>query len=181
MAMNDTKSQLLDAAALLLQTRGYNGFSFHDLAGAVGIRTASIHYHFPTKANLCQALVTRYQRDFLATLGDAADGNPEERLLHYVGLFRTTLSEGRMCLCGMIGAEVDDVPEVVGQGVREFFIANEKWLTAVYARQGANKSVANVSAKLMLSALEGAMMISRTQNAFATFDEVAELVLSLHQ
>ena len=102
METNSTKTLLLDAASLLVQTRGYNGFSFHDLGAAVGITTASIHYHFPTKANLGQQLVKRYTAEFIAALGDPQASSPSQGLLHYVGLFRAALSDGRMCLCGMM-------------------------------------------------------------------------------
>jgi TetR/AcrR family transcriptional repressor of nem operon len=180
-AMTDTKSKLLDAAAPLVQTRGYNGFSFHDLAETIGIRTASIHYHFRTKANLCEALVVRYTRDFMAALGDPGDGTPEERLLHYVGQFKNALNHGRMCLCGMIGAEVSGVPDSVGQGVRSFFVANEMWLATVYERQGLTVVTAKGQARLTLAALEGAMMMARTNTNSDTFDEVAALVLAMNK
>lgn len=177
--MNDTKSKLLDAAAPLVQTRGYNGFSFHDLSEAVGIRTASIHYHFPTKGDLCKALVIRYERDFLTALGDPADGTPDERLTHYVGTFRAALANGRMCLCGMIGVEVGSVPADVSQSVRAFFVSNENWLAKVYARRGFSTPKSRLRAKLLLSALEGALLIARSLDDTATFDDVAALVLSL--
>lgn len=176
--MGDTKSKLLDAAGLLVQTRGYNGFSFHDLADQVGIRTASIHYHFPTKADLGQALVARYSRDFMTVLGPPDAGVPAERLRHYIGLFRTALADGRMCLCGMVGAEVGGVPEEVGRSVRSFFQQNEDWLAAVYKLQGHSHTVAIGRARLTLSALEGAMIIARTSGDNATFDDVAKLVLA---
>jgi TetR/AcrR family transcriptional regulator, transcriptional repressor for nem operon len=178
-AMTDTKSKLLDAAALLVQTRGYNGFSFHDLADTVGIRTASIHYHFPTKAALGQALVSRYSKDFMTALGDPTAGTPHDRLRHYVDVFKTSLTNGRMCLCGIIGAEVGSVPDEVGQCVRDFFAKNEAWLIAVYRAQGVAKPAAKARARLMLAALEGALMIARTSDDSATFDDVARLVLAL--
>src|SRR6516165_9690724 len=142
METNSTKTLLLDAASLLVQTRGYNGFSFHDLGAAVGITTASIHYHFPTKANLGQQLVKRYTTEFMAALGDPKASPPSQRLRRYVRLFRAALSEGRMCLCGMIGAEVDGVPAEVSAEVREFFRANELWLTRVFERAGAHPATA---------------------------------------
>ena len=109
----DTKTRLLDAASALAQTRGYHGFSFHDLAREIGITTASIHYHFPTKSALGQALVKRYTLSFLEILGKPDTAPPRQRLTHYVSVFRACLLEGRMCLCGMIGAEVDGVPAEV--------------------------------------------------------------------
>src|SRR5215469_13260265 len=179
MEMNNTKKELLDAASLLVQTRGYNGFSFHDLRAAVGITTASIHYHFPTKANLGQQLVKRYTAEFMAALGDPKTSPPSQGLRHYVRLFRATLSEGRMCLCGMIGAEVDGVPGEVSAEVREFFRANELWLTRVFERAGAHSATARGKARLFVSALEGAMLIARASGDPGSFDDVAKTALGI--
>src|SRR5262245_55095354 len=179
MAMTGTKAKLLEAAAELVQTRGFNGFSFHDLADRVGIRTASVHYHFPTKDDLGQALVTRYTADFIAALGEPDAGPTDERLRNYIAVFRKALSQGRMCLCGMIGAEVNGVPEELGRNVRAFFAANEAWLARVYEHSGLPRGASRSRARLMLSALEGAMLISRTGPDSATFEDVAKLVLSL--
>jgi TetR/AcrR family transcriptional repressor of nem operon len=179
METNSTKKELLDAASLLVQTRGYNGFSFHDLAAAVGITTASIHYHFPTKATLGQQLVKRYTAEFMGALGDPQASSPSQRLRHYVLLFRAALSGGRMCLCGMIGAEVDGVPTEVSAEVREFFRANELWLMRVFERAGAHTATARGKARLFVSALEGAMLIARASGDAGSFDDVAKTAFAI--
>ena len=179
METGDTKTRLLDAAGALVQTRGYQGFSFHDLASKVGITTASIHYHFPTKANLGQALVRRYTLLFLNALGKPDAASPVRCLNHYVDVFRATLLEGRMCLCGMIGAEVDGVPAAVAREVREFFAANLNWLRSVFEVGGEPPIAAEAKAKLVLSTLEGAMLIARAGGDPNSFDEVARTVVSV--
>ena len=55
-----TSERILDIAERLVQTRGFNNFSYADIASELGITTASLHYHFPGKAELGQALITRY-------------------------------------------------------------------------------------------------------------------------
>ena len=174
--MTDTKTQLLDAAAGLAQTRGYNGFSFHDLSAQVGIKTASIHYHFPTKAMLVESLVHRYIDNFFDALGQADVGPPEACLERYVGLFRRSLGEGRMCLCGMMGAEIGDLPASVAGAVRSFFDANLDWLTHVYERMGARQAATR--AQLLLATLEGAMMMARVSQDAAGFDSVARAAIA---
>jgi TetR/AcrR family transcriptional repressor of nem operon len=177
--MSDTKTRLLDAAALCVQTRGYNGFSFHDLTDAVGIKTASIHYHFPTKSELGQALTRRYTNQFMTALGDAEIGPPETCLRRYVALFRTALDDGRMCLCGMMGAEVSGIPDEVASEVRAFFEANHVWLACVLERGGKSKSSAREQARLLVAALEGAMLVARVSGDRASFDGVAKFALAL--
>jgi TetR/AcrR family transcriptional regulator, transcriptional repressor for nem operon len=176
--MLDTKNKLLDAAAKCVQTQGYNGFSYHDLSAAVGVKTASIHYHFPTKSDLAVALAKRYTDNFMTALGDADEGTPKSCLARYVSLFRAALHDGRMCLCGMIGAEVQGIPDVVAAEARGFFAANEKWLTQVIERTGTSKKLALTRARTLVATLEGAMLVSRTSANPAQFDEVAHVALN---
>jgi TetR/AcrR family transcriptional regulator, transcriptional repressor for nem operon len=175
--MTDTKTKLLDRAAELVQTRGFNGFSFHDLADAIGIRTASIHYHFPTKQALGETLISRYSSDFMNGLGNADEGKPEDRLKHYINVFRQTLVKKRMCLCGMVGAEAAGLPKELSAGVSIFFQLNEKWLTEVYLRIGMNKVSANSRALLTFAALEGVMMMSRNDDSLDHFEKVAKAIV----
>ncbi|MFM9975590.1 MAG: TetR/AcrR family transcriptional regulator [Beijerinckiaceae bacterium] len=170
----------MDSACQLVQIRGYNGFSFHDLAEMVGIRTASIHYHFPTKADLGQALMLRYSASFMAALGDPALGEPRALLERYISLFRTTLLEGRMCLCGMVSAEIGGVPEPMGRQAHVFFKANEEWLQQVLVRIGQDESSGLVQARLILAALEGAMLMARTGSDISLFDQVSGALMTRH-
>lgn len=58
-ADGDTRHLILDVAEELLLTRGYVAFSYQDIAARIGIRKASIHYHFPSKADLGLAIIER--------------------------------------------------------------------------------------------------------------------------
>src|ERR1700692_3337239 len=93
---------ILDAAERLAQTRGYNGFSYADIAAQLGVTKASLHYHFPSKAELGRALIERYRGLFGAALAeiDEHTREPQEKLKKYVGLYNSVLSNDRMCLCG---------------------------------------------------------------------------------
>jgi TetR/AcrR family transcriptional regulator, transcriptional repressor for nem operon len=168
--MSETKTRLLDAAAHLTQTRGFHGFSFHDLAKEVGIKTASIHYHFPTKANLGQKLVTRYTEQFFEKLGPADDGSPDACLSRYAGLFRATLDRGRMCLCGMVGAEISGVPAELVVDLKAFFDRNRDWLTSVISRSGVAQPA--LQAQILLATLEGALLIARVAEDVGQFDAI---------
>lgn len=94
MQPSDTAAIILDAAQELAQTRGYNAFSYRDLAERVGIRTASIHYHFPTKADLGVALVARYGAFVEGALTDLERRTPDApgRLRGYAALLESVLA-----------------------------------------------------------------------------------------
>lgn len=174
--MSEMKARLLDVAEGLAQTRGVNGFSFHDLAERVGIKTASIHYHFPTKADLGRQLITRYSDRFIARLGAPDEGTPRERLMHYAAQFRATLDQGRMCLCGMVGAEIAGVPDVLAPDVQEFFARNRDWLARVIGRNDQPRAV--TKAQVFLATLEGAMIMARVAGDLSLFDAIAEQAVS---
>src|SRR3954463_16260123 len=112
----DTKQVIMDAARAMVQARGYNGLSFRELAKEVGVKSASVHYHFPTKGDLGAALARRYREDgepyLEALLSDAK--SPKWIFDRYIEIFRAALTQAnRMCLCGIMSAETDDLPDQV--------------------------------------------------------------------
>jgi len=67
------RDAILKAAEARIRRNGFHGFSFRDLAEDVGIKSASVHYYFPTKADLGVSLMRNYQEQMLAAFGDAED------------------------------------------------------------------------------------------------------------
>jgi TetR/AcrR family transcriptional repressor of nem operon len=125
-----TRDHVLDVAERLAQTRGFNGFSYADIAAELKVTKASLHYHFPTKTDLGCALVARYGQRFGDALGQIhATGGPAYRQLEsYVGLYAGVLRSGRLCLCGMLAAEYLTLAEPMRSAIRGFFDDNEAWL-----------------------------------------------------
>jgi TetR/AcrR family transcriptional repressor of nem operon len=181
----EAATAILDVAERLAQTRGYNGFSYADIAAQLGVTKASLHYHFASKAELGRALIERYRVLFGAEL-DAIDQQtkePHEKLKQYVGLYNSVLSNERMCLCGMLAAEYATLPSPMQQGLTLFFDANERWLTAVLEnglRAGAFlfREPANERARVVLGALEGAMLVARSYGNPHRFRMAAAYVLA---
>ncbi len=167
--IGSTATRVMDVAEALIQQRGYDGFSFDDVARAVGIRKPSVHHHFRTKADLVATLARRYTERFESSLAaiDTARRDPMARLEAYVLLFATTYAkDGRLCVCGMLGAEAAALPAQVADGVADFFRLNLDWLTAAFrdAQQSGRVTTtqgAEALAQLLLSALEGAMIVGR--------------------
>ena len=168
-----------------MQTRGYNGFSYADIAEEVGITKASLHYHFRTKALLGSALIVRYGDVFGTALeAISSSGAPTpEQLRRYVNLYSTVLRGERMCLCGMLAAEYSSLPAPMQAEIRRFFDQNEVWLSATVdagrkagtlAFEGQPEEVA----RLLLGALEGAMLVARPYADPARFEAAAGRLLA---
>lgn len=168
-AASGTAERVLDAAEALIQQRGYAGFSYDDVAQVVGIRKPSVHHHFRTKAGLVTELVHRYTQRFECALAaiDIARSQPLARLKAYVRLFsRTYADDGRLCVCGMLGAEADALPATVADAVEAFFRLNLTWLAAAFRDAQSAQQVradlrAGALAEALLAALEGAMVVGR--------------------
>jgi TetR/AcrR family transcriptional regulator, transcriptional repressor for nem operon len=180
----ETSQRILDIAERLVQTRGFNGFSYADIAAALHVTKASLHYHYPAKSDLGRELIGRYERNFVTALAaiDAATDDARDKLRRYAGLYEGVLRGDRMCLCGMLAAEWGTLPRPMREPMRHFFDANEEWLVGVLQQGKRDKSLrfagsAQDAAQTLLGALEGAMMIARSYGDVARFRAVAEKVV----
>ncbi|MTI01268.1 TetR/AcrR family transcriptional regulator [Roseibium sp. RKSG952] len=170
-ALSDTAIQILDVAERMARQGGYNAFSFRDIAREIGIKSASIHYHFPTKEDLGEALVERYTNRFLDALGAADDAEPIEMLSRYVSIYRAALIEQQlMCLCGMFGAEIAKLPAPVSERTRAFFERNLEWLDTVFNAAGVQDP--RKRSGEVIARLEGAMILARAMNDMDLFQRV---------
>jgi TetR/AcrR family transcriptional repressor of nem operon len=182
---NGTTVRILDVAERMLQVRGYNGFSYGDVATELGITRAALHYHFPGKAELGQALIERYAARFAAALAqlDASAPDAAAKLRGYVALYTDVLSADRMCLCGMLAAEHRTLPGPLQQAVCDFFSSNTTWLRRVLEEGCADGSLRcpgtpEDSASMVLGALEGGLLIARLDGDVARFTAAANQVLA---
>jgi TetR/AcrR family transcriptional repressor of nem operon len=183
-----TADRMLDVAERLVQVRGFNGFSYADVARELEITKASLHYHFPGKAELGEALISRYAARFAEALTeiDHETTGAQAKLDAYVGIYSDVLSEGRMCLCGILAAEYETLPEPMREAVSRFFETNEDWLMSILSQGQADRSLSfNGSpldaARMILSGLEGAMLIARTHGKADRFHAAANRLLdTLH-
>ncbi|MFL5909313.1 MAG: TetR/AcrR family transcriptional regulator [Gaiellaceae bacterium] len=181
----DTRSRILDIAERLVQIRGFNGFSYADIASELGITKASLHYHFAGKAELGDALIERYATRFAEALDaiDAGAGDAPAKLDAYASIYAGVLRERRMCLCGMLAAEYDTLPEAMRGAIIRFFDHNEAWLAHVLEQgeeQGALRLTGSVTeaAQTIVSSLEGAMLIARPYGDVDRFQAAATRLMA---
>jgi TetR/AcrR family transcriptional regulator, transcriptional repressor for nem operon len=184
-AADATRSRILDVAERLVQTRGFNGFSYADIAAELGITKASLHYHFATKAELGRVLVARYSESFGAALQriTASDANAAAGLSAYVKLYADVLADRRMCLCGMVAAEFGTLPAAMQAAIRAFFELNEKWLARLLERGSREGSLrlrmpAAGAARMLVGALEGEMLVARAYGDPERFTAAARLLIA---
>lgn len=180
----DTVTAILDAAQDMMRLGGYHAASYRDIAARVAIKSASVHYHFPTKEDLGAAVMRRYRAMTLAHLGDPLDPARTARaaIEHYVAMFRhAQVGECRNCLFGVLAMEAGGLPEPVRVAVREHAEAHAAWLRAVYGRlapSGGDPVDAERRAWLTLCAMQGAMAAGLLGGGTGAFERVAEALLA---
>jgi TetR/AcrR family transcriptional regulator, transcriptional repressor for nem operon len=176
------REQVLDHAIRLMMLRGYNGFSYRDLSELVGVKTSSIHYYFPSKDDLVLEAVHQYSGEVMAGL-QAIDAElpAAAKLAVYTKLFGKTLGNGdQICLCGMLAADIESLPENIREAIQAFFRANENWLAQVLAAGAAEGTlVANGSpesaARTLFAALQGSVVTSRLFHTKSRLEDVSAM------
>jgi TetR/AcrR family transcriptional repressor of nem operon len=174
---SNSREAILAAARKAAQSHGYSGLNFRDLAQNVGIKSASIHYYFPGKADLGAAVAKRYWQDSAAALDAMAETADPALCLHqYPGLFRKSLeSENRLCLCSFMAAEYDDLPEAVKKEVQAFTDVHVAWLSRVLSAAAVVSSEeSEPRARAIFAAVAGAQLIARSRSDIALYDTIIE-------
>lgn len=180
----DTKTALLDAAEHATRHRGIDGFSYADLAAEVGIRKASIHYHFPTKADLSVAMLQRYRAEMERLRDETAESAPAaERLAAIVARYREALGGGeRLCLCVALIASVESLSLEMLDEIARFRTMMCAWLTDVFRQAAEDGSIAHTAdpaaeAAAALALLEGAQLAARAAGDAAPFGHAVTRLL----
>jgi TetR/AcrR family transcriptional repressor of nem operon len=176
-----TAGRIVEAGRQLIMRRGYSGFSYSDVADAIDIRKASIHHHFPTKADLAISVVQQSREMFDADMASlqASGANAVAQLRAYIAYWERCIADDSapFCIAGMLGAEMPALPAEVAQEVRAHFENLARWLegvleSGVRARQFKLSASVEVEASKLVSLVYGAMLTARAYGNVALFKDV---------
>jgi TetR/AcrR family transcriptional repressor of nem operon len=171
---SNAREAILAAAKKTAQTHGYAGLNFRDLAQDVGIKAASIYYHFPSKAELGAAVARRYWEDGAVALDaiSAENSDPLECLRQFPDIFRRSLaSDNRLCLGSFMGAETADLPDLVNKEMQAFADVNVTWLSKMLVAAGlVSLDESEPRARAIFAAIAGAQLIARSRSNISLFD-----------
>jgi TetR/AcrR family transcriptional repressor of nem operon len=160
--VTDTVEAIMDATERRIRQAGYSGFSFREVAADVGVKSASVYYHFPTKSALAAAVARRYNARVVEAANAAVESG-QDVVQAWKAVFRGALAEGaKMCLCGSLGATASDLTPDVVHEVRQFFEAGIASLVA--------GGLTEERATQVLATLEGAILMASAQGDATLFD-----------
>ncbi|HYG45269.1 MAG TPA: TetR/AcrR family transcriptional regulator [Bordetella sp.] len=183
-----TRTQIMQHAQRLIQERGYNGFSYRDLAALIGIKTSSIHYYFPQKEDLLLAVVQHYQSRWQTAMRDVDAGlSADAKLRDYVDVHRRAFcGTERICLAAALAADLASLPASVRQALQDFYRANEDWLAQVLdqgAREGSLRVPGDLrtAARAMFAALQGSLVSARLFKNSERVEDLLPAAVSFHE
>jgi len=181
--MTDTREQIMDRAAQLLMSRGYNGFSYRDISSHLGVKNAAVHYHFPVKADLAVALVEEHRQLLRSRTSEfmAYGGSALEQIEGFFAITSKQCHIGR-CICpiGAFSIDYTDLPEEVRKATSRFMDETLKWLTQVL-EVGREQNEFNFNgdaqprALLVLGSLQGARQMARINGIEILNDVVTQI------
>ena len=178
--MQNKQEQILDAAEAIVRSRGFNAFSYADIAAQVGSSKASLHHHFATKSDLGLELITRFTANVLDALQtiDQLHSSQLIKLREYARLYEGAFEENKMCLCGMLAAEHETLSDTMQDAINSFFDGHEIWLEQVLSAGKSSGELAfegdaKVHAQVIVSNMQGALLVAKSQRSMKRMNLVA--------
>jgi TetR/AcrR family transcriptional repressor of nem operon len=184
--LSTTSDRILSCARSLIVQGGYSGFSYADISKVIGIRNASIHHHFPSKADLVRTLVARYREEAEAGIAELERNvsDPADQLRAYVGFWEACIADATapICVCALLASQVPLLPAEIVLEVRAHFRALSAWLTSLLERGARQGSVhlttaARAEAEILLAAVHGAMLSARAYGDAKVFGVIIHPLL----
>ncbi|NBA88985.1 TetR family transcriptional regulator [Emticicia sp. CRIBPO] len=165
----NTKETIIELADELVRKKGFNAFSFHDISKTVGIKTASVHYHFPTKTDLGVAVIRDHTAKLETLKSKLENRDPLTKLKGFLSIYDRASHENKVCLVGSLATDFNTVDERIREELVLFSLSVLGWVTSILeegqasgafhftipARTKALMIISNMLAIVQLSRLTG--------------------------
>lgn len=162
----NTRENILELAYSLIKVRGFNAFSFHDLSKIIGIKTASIHYHFPTKTDLVVAVIKKRQEELKILREKIKSKNPFEKLESFFAIYSQIRESEQVCLVGSLTTDLNTLDEEIKNELKNFTDIFLEWVTEIL-EEGKKAKIfhfkvpARTKALMIISSMLAAVQLSR--------------------
>lgn len=177
----NTSEILLNKAEQLVRTRGFDAMSFADLANAADIKKASVHYHFPTKADLAAKMIGRYRDDVQAHLNAVAESATKsaDQARKFLKMYEDALLDGNaVCLCVAMSSARDSFDAATRSELAAFQEMATGWLKTLFiTNDGTIEGVedATQEAQALFALVEGAQLVARAHCDVSKFTQATAL------
>ncbi|NUN04939.1 MAG: TetR/AcrR family transcriptional regulator [Bdellovibrio sp.] len=181
--LTTTKAQALDLGRHYLQTLGYNAFSFQLIADELGIKKASLHYHFASKEDLGLALIADYEAAYIESVEKMKDLSALQKLTRMTRIFcRMSQDQKKLCPLGVLAVDFNTVPAKMQKRLLDFHKIQQNWLITTLKQGLKEKSLKkdldlNFTADLILAAIQGGLLMARVRGESATLENMLEKLI----
>lgn len=185
-AATTTSDEIISCARTLIVAGGYNGFSYADIAEVVGVRKASIHYHFPTKLDLVRTLLQRYHEEFEAGIAGMEHHSPDpmDRLRAYIDYWAGCIDDPTtsFCVCALLASEIPLLPPDIARELKIHFQALSAWLAAILEQAADQGRIVltgptHAEAETLMATVHGAMLSARAYGDTGVFRIITNSLL----
>jgi TetR/AcrR family transcriptional regulator, transcriptional repressor for nem operon len=182
--MQSKREDILRSATETVRKSGSAALNFRDLGQSVGVKSSSVHYYFPTKSDLLEEIARLYRSTFIQALDRGIQNTKsfKQDLLVLVQLFVGARGENLSCLCGMLATEAELLDPKVKSATNDFFSALQGWVTRQAKQRNITRPAglqANKFSLLLISLLEGALLLSRLEAHNSSLEAVDEWIRRL--
>ena len=177
-----TREIIIDTADQLIRSNGFNAFSFKDISNKIGIKTASIHYHFPTKSDLGVATIKEHIERFEQLKTELANKSPLLKLKGFLSIYSQIKSENKVCLVGSLATDLNTVDDKIKNELKTFAELVLLWVTEILT-EGKNQRVfefqntSRTKALMIITNILAIVQLSRLTND-EDFEIVKEAIIN---
>lgn len=176
-----SKTRIETVAQETVQRSGLKSLSFRTLGAEVGVKSSSVHYHFPEKSDLAHALIERYRNSLSTVLSEISENSASSHasITEFCQTFIQECSDNKMCFAGMLAAEVEFLNETNRASLNKLFEDLHTWIAHEFSKADDELKVdlpAAVLARVLMAALEGGLLIDRSQSSDQHLSAVTVLV-----
>src|SRR5258708_1790217 len=166
--MNATREHIIHLADVMIREKGFNTFSYADIAVVLDIRNAAIHYHFPTKSLLGQAVIDEELMRLEGYRQQNRELGGDLQVKHLVETFYHNSLRHAVCLMGALTPEFATFDEGMQSMLRKLCTAIREWMgdcleEARTAGRLRFEGTAADRAALLVSTLLSALLLSRVE------------------
>ncbi len=128
--MKETRDEIITLADEFIRTRGFNAFSYADIAGIMDVRKPTLHYYFPAKSDLGISVIDKELEGMARLKEETQDLPGDEQLKKLVEVFFNSSRKGRICLTGSLTPDYATLPEPMQYKVQEMCRTILDWMAA---------------------------------------------------
>lgn len=127
--MSSTKEAIIQLGDEFIRKKGYNAFSYSDIAKALNVKNAAIHYHFPTKTDLASGVVKWHTESFDRFVKKCSDKNEFVQIKMFLNYYTSIQLSGKVCLIGAFATDWNSMESYIQEEVKEFTEGVIIWIT----------------------------------------------------